>query len=153
MTTQLTLFAPPPAAPAATVPSGRYFRDGQFVLPDGERQPPKGLFCVMDPAGAPRDALRVLVVYVLDRDRYNVAIEVPALNRRWDAAGNFSDNALSPSHAAILAWASAELGLSPEAVRPLCYTTCAWKGEDRAVVRDEPHIGPVRKFVEQRSKS
>ncbi|MDQ7832061.1 MAG: hypothetical protein RDU30_10025 [Desulfovibrionaceae bacterium] len=153
MTTQLTLFAPPSAAPVApAVPSGRYFRDGQFVLPESEIQPPKGLFCVMDPAGAPRDALRILLVHVQDRDRSRVGVEVPALNRGWQAGGDWVANVFIPSQAAILAFAAAELGLPPEAVHPLCYTTCAWQGEDRAVIRDEPHLGPVRERVESRNR-
>lgn len=150
--TQLPLFAPPLAAPAPAVPAGRYFRDGQFVLPEGESQPPKGLFCVMDPAGAPRDALRILVIHVQDRDRDRVGVEVPVLNRGWRAGGDWVANVLVPSRAAILAWAAVELGLSPELMRPLCYTTSAWQGEDRAVIRDEPHLGPIRERVERRNR-
>jgi|GEM_PF-1756797 len=155
MTTQLTLFAPPPAAPVApAVPSGRFYRDGQFTLPEGERQPMKSLFCVMDPGGSPRDALRILVVYDHDRrTQRTVALECPVLNCRWEAGDNWLQNAFSPCHAAILAWTAADLGLPPETVRPLCYTTSAWQGEDRAVIRDEPHAGTIRKFVEKRSKS
>jgi hypothetical protein len=154
MTTQLTLFAPPPAAPAApAVPSGRYYRKGQFALPWGERQPPKGLFCVMDPAGGPRDALRILVVHVRDRVRSRVGVEVPLLNRGWQAGGDWVANVHLPSQAAILAWAAADLGLPPEEVRPLCYTTSAWQGEDRAVIRDAEHLRPIREFVEKRNKT
>ncbi|NDY56675.1 hypothetical protein G3N56_07950 [Desulfovibrio sulfodismutans] len=154
MTTQLTLFTPPPAAPVApAVPSGRYFRDGRFVLPEGERQPSKGLFCIMDPAGAPQDALRILVVYDYDRrTQRTVALECPALNRRWEAGDDWCGNAFDPCHAAILAWAAAELGLSPDVLGPLCYTTSAWAGEDRAVIRDEPHLGPIRERVERRGR-
>lgn len=152
MTTQLSFFTPPPAAPVAcAVPSGRFFRDGQFELPEGQSQPPKGLYCVMDPAGAPRDALRILLVHVQDRDRSRVGVEVPVLNQGWQAGDDWVANVFTPSQNAILAWAAAELGLPPELVRPLCYTTSAWAGEDRAVIRDEPHLGPIRERVERRN--
>ena len=155
MTTQLTFFSPPPAvpvAPVAAVPSGRFYRDGQFTLPEGERQPPKGLFCVMDIAGAPLDALRILVVHVQDRDRNRMGVEVPALNRGWEAGGDWVANVHIPSQAAILSFAVAEMGLPPEAVRPLCYTTSAWRGENRAVIRDAEHLGPIRERVERRNR-
>uniref|UniRef100_I2Q2Q4 Uncharacterized protein n=1 Tax=Desulfovibrio sp. U5L TaxID=596152 RepID=I2Q2Q4_9BACT len=151
---------PVPAAPAAakpdvvpaswaTIPQPEYFREGRFWLPPGIKLQAayKHWFCVCHPDGSYRDAVAILYVTYDREEHASVVLDCPALGRRWEDRGNWIQDVLSPSMAAMSAHAADLLGLSSEEVRDLSYVTIGWRCEDRPLLRDVSHMGNVRPRV------
>jgi hypothetical protein len=132
-----------------TIPQPEYFRDGRFWLPPGIKREgaSKHWFCVCHPDGSYRDAVAILYVTYDREDHASVVLDCPALGRRWEERGNWIQDVLSPSMAAMSAHAAELLGLTLEEIRDRAYVTLAWRGEDRPVQRDVSHLGSVRPRV------
>ncbi|HML56021.1 MAG TPA: hypothetical protein PKC79_18145, partial [Solidesulfovibrio magneticus] len=127
------------------IPQPAYFRDGHFWLPPGIRAATlcKHWYCVCHPDGSYRDALAVLYLMFDQVDMRAAVIDIPALGRRFELAEDWRWDVLCPAMAALRQYAAATLGLSLEVVGQLAYVTQAWKGEERSVLRDVPHLGHV----------
>lgn len=126
-----------------------YMQNGALVIPPGPVDSSnKDWFCVCHPDGSYRDAL-VILYGVEYRKGKLVAIICPALGKRWDMDTDYCKDCLFPFYRAARAYAADTLGCSPEDIEGLTYVTIAWRGEDRPVLRDVPHLGVRRPKARQ----
>lgn len=130
----------------AGIPQPAYFRDGHFWLPAGVRAATlcKAWYCVCHPDGSYRDAMAVLYLMFDSLDAPTAVIDIPALGRRFELAEDWRWDVLCPAMGALRQYTAATLELSVEAVGQLAYVTQAWRGEERSVLRDVPHLGHVK---------
>jgi len=138
---------PPEPAPQPVVIAPEFIRDDALIIPPCDVETSnKCWYCVCDPSGASRDAVAILygVEY---RKGHPFAIICPLLKQRWDTVLHYCDDCLFSFHRAARAYAADLLGLAPENLDGLTYTTIAWRNEERPILRDMPHRGNVRPRV------
>ncbi|MHC1791836.1 hypothetical protein [Solidesulfovibrio sp.] len=121
-----------------------FMKNGALILPPSAVDcSNKNWFCVCDPSGAYRDAIALL--YGTDqRKGQPVGIICPELGQRWDVKTDYCKDCLFPFYRAARAYAADTLGCSPEDLEGLTYVTIAWRGEERPILRDVPHLGAHR---------